>query len=246
MKRFPSVPDISQRPVRAQRRPRLGAAAAVLLCAALAGCASRPPVPDWQLNAHGAAEKAVQAYLSGDARAAQRAFDNARAETARTGQPALLARVELLRCAAQVASLVSEPCSAFEALREDAADPETAYAHYLAGQAQPADVALLPAAQQGVAAAAAAGDADHAAAALARIPDPLSRLVAAGVLLRSGQASPPVVAAALDAASRQGWRRPLLAWLALQAARAEAAADAEEAARLRRRMAVVERSGAAQ
>ena len=65
------------------------------------------------------------------------------------------------------------------------------------------------------------------------------------MLLRAGQASPPVVAAALDVASSQGWRRPLLAWLGLQVVRAEAAGDIEEAARLRRRIAVLERSGAA-
>lgn len=221
-------------------RPPFGAAA--LVCAGLAGCASSPPVPDWQLNAHDAAHKGVQAYLSGDKPAEQRAFARARAETARTGQPALLARVELLRCAAQVASLAVGPCTPFDALRPDAAAPEQAYARYLAGGGQAGDVALLPAAQQGVATALLAGDATRAAAALEQIPDPLSRLVAAGVLLRAGQASPPVVAAALEVASSQGWRRPLLAWLGLQVARAEAAGDIEEVARLRRRMAVLEQA----
>ena len=216
---------------------------AALVCAALAGCASGPPTPDWQLNAHDAAQKGVQAYLSGDMQAEQRAFDRARAETARTAQPALLARVEMLRCAAQVASLVVAPCTPFDALRQDAAAPEQAYARYLAGQLQAGDVALLPASQQGVAVALLAGDANRAAAALTQIPEPLSRLVAAGVLLRVGQASPPVVAAALDVASSQGWRRPLLAWLGLQVSRAEAAGDIEEAARLRRRVVVLERSG---
>ena len=219
--------------------------AAALVCAALAGCTSSPPTPDWQLNAHDAAQKGVQAYLSGDKQAEQRAFERARAETARTAQPALLARVELLRCAAQVGSLVVAPCTPFDALRQDAGAPEQAYARYLAGDLQAGDVALLPTAQQGVAAALLAGDANRAAAALTQIPDPLSRLVAAGVLLRAGQASPPVVAAALDVASSQGWRRPLLAWLGLQVVRAEAAGDIEEAARLRRRIAVLERSGAA-
>ena len=215
------------------------------VCAALAGCASGPAVPDWQLNAHDAAQKGVQAYLSGDMQAEQRAFARARAETARTGQPALLARVELLRCAAQVASLVVAPCTPFDALRQDAAVPEKAYARYLAGELQAGDVALLPAAQQGVATALVAGDGSRAATALAQVADPLSRLVAAGVLLRAGQASPPVVVAALDVASRQGWRRPLLAWLGLQVSRAEAAGDAQEAARLRRRIAVLERSAGA-
>lgn len=216
--------------------------AGALLCAVLAGCASGPPVPDWQLNAHDAAQKGVQAYLSGDVRAEQRAFERARLETARTAQPTLLARVELLRCAAQVASLVMEPCTLFDALRQDAEAPEQAYARYLAGEVQAGDVALLPAAQQGVAAALIAGDANRAAAALEQVSDPLSRLVAAGVLLRAGQASPPVLATALDVASSQGWRRPLLAWLGLQAARADAAGDTEEAARLHRRMALLERS----
>ena len=218
--------------------------AAAWCCAALAGCSSGPPVPDWKINAYDAAQKGVQAYLSGDMAAEQRAFASARAETARTAQPVLLARLELLRCAAQVASLEMLPCAPFDALRQDAAAPELAYARYLAGQLQAGDVALLPAAQQGVAAALLAGDAQRAAAAQAKVNDPLSRLVAAGVLLRAGQASPPVVAAALEDASHQGWRRPVLAWLGLQTARAEAAGDAAEAARLRRRMALVERSGA--
>jgi hypothetical protein len=68
------------------------------------------------------------------------------------------------------------------------------------------------------------------------VDEPLSRLVAAGVLLRRGQASPAVLALAAETASAQGWRRPLLAWLGAQALRAEQAGDTLEAARLRRRM----------
>jgi len=71
------------------------------------------------------------------------------------------------------------------------------------------------------------------------IEDPLSRLVAAGVLLRTGRASPQVLALASDTASAQGWRRPLLAWLGVQAERAERAGATDEAQRLRRRMALV-------
>jgi len=91
---------------------------------------------------------------------------------------------------------------------------------------------LLPEAQR----ATAAGDAN----ALKGIADPLSQLVAAGVLLQTGKASPPVIAQAIDTASSQGWRRPLLAWLGLQARRAEQGGDTEEAARLRRRIALAQ------
>ena len=210
--------------------------APLIACAALlAACSSKPPAPDWQMNAHASAQKAVEAYLSGNARVEKLEWDRARAEVARTGRPDLLARLELVRCAAQAASLVPGPCPGFEALRADAAAPERAYADYLAGRAQPEQAPLLPEAQRKVAV---SGD----AGALAAIEDPLSRLVAAGVLFQTGRASPAVMAAATETASAQGWRRPLMAWLVLQAQRAEAAGDVEAAAALRRRLAIVELS----
>ena len=215
-------------------------AGAVALCLWATGCSSQPPVPDWKRNASAAADKAVAASLSGDGRIAQLEWDRARQQTARTGQITLLARLELLHCAAQVASLNLAPCAGFDALRADAAPAERAYADYLAGRATAQTVPLLPPAQQSTALV----PAEQAAQALAAITDPLSRLVAAGVLLHTGRAHPDVIALATDTASAQGWRRPLMAWLLLQAQRADAAGDTEEAARLRRRIHLVERSGA--
>lgn len=210
--------------------------AAAFASALLIACSSKPPVPDWQMNAHASAQKAIEAYLSGNARVEKLEWDRARAEVARTGRTDLLARLELMRCAAQVASVVAGPCEPFEALRQDAAPPERAYADYLAGRATASQVGLLPEAQRKVAA---SGD----AIALAAMEEPLSRLVAAGALLQAGRASPAVVASAVETASAQGWRRPLMAWLALQVQRAEAAGDAEAAATLRRRITLVEQSG---
>jgi hypothetical protein len=205
--------------------------------ALLVACSSKPPVPDWQMNAHASAQKAIEAYLSGNARVDKLEWDRARAEVARTGRADLLARLELMRCAAQVASVAAGPCEPFEALRPDAGPPERAYADYLAGRGTAEDLALLPEAQRKVAA---SGD----AGALAAVEDPLSRLVAAGALLQAGRATPAVLAIAVDTASAQGWRRPLLAWLQTQVQRAEAAGDGEAAAALRRRMGIVEQGGA--
>ena len=204
---------------------------ALALTAVLAACSSTPPPPDWQMNARGALDAFTNAYMTGNARVEAAEFTRARNALTATGQPELVARAELLRCAAQVASLVLQPCAGFEPLRQDAPAAERAYAAWLAGQAQPADAALLPAAQRAVL----AGGAD----AVKAIADPLSRLVAAGVLMRMGRATPDVMALAVDTASDQGWRRPLLAWLGVQAQRAEAAGAVEEAARIRRRMALV-------
>ena len=211
-------------------------------CLALgaAGCSSAPPVADWQINAKSSMDRAVAAYLTGDTRVAAAELDRTRGEISRTGRADLLARAELRMCAAQVASLVFDPCAGFESLRDDAPAPEKAYADYLAARLAPGDVALLPSAQRGVAAREISDDA--AAAAVKGIEDPLSRLVGAGVLFQSGRASPAVATVAVETASAQGWRRPLLAWLGVQHMRAEKAGDAGAAERLRRQMEIVGRT----
>ena len=203
-----------------------------LLAVWLAACASGPPPADWQLDARAALERAQQAYLSGDGRIEELEFARVRSEIARTGRADLLARAELARCATRVASLVFEPCAGFDAWQAEAAAPERAYARYLLGQAGPQDVALPP--QHRPLVAAAAGG-----AALATIDDPLARLVGAGVLLRSGHADAQAVALAVDAASGQGWRRPLLAWLGVQARMAEQDSDSAARARIERRIRLV-------
>jgi hypothetical protein len=211
--------------------------ASCLLAAALAACAGTP-VPDWQLAAHGGLARASEAYLAGDTRVAIAEFARARGEVARTGRVDLVARVELTRCAVQIASLQFEPCAGFEPLRPDAPPAEQAYADHLQGQAlDAARLLLLPAPQQ--AAAAPGGGAERDLALLQGIADPLSRLVAAGVWLRSGRASPAVMNLAVETASAQGWRRPLLAWLGVLRQRADQAGDPVEAARIARRITLV-------
>ena len=202
----------------------------LLTSSLLGACSSGPKVPDWSINSVGHVERFTEAYLKGDARVEAREFELARAETTRTGRPDLVARIELNRCAAQVASLVFEACEGFEALRVDTSDAEQAYARYLKGQASATDSALLPPQHRALAA---------GGASVAGIEDPFARLVAAGVLMRRSAASPDTVAVAVETASHQGWRRPLLAWLGVQARLAEERGSTDEAARIRRRMDLV-------
>ena len=84
--------------------PRMAAAAcgvfaALALAALVAACSSKPAQPDWQMNAADALQRALSAYLSGDARIEAQEFAKARSEVARTGRADLLARTELARCA---------------------------------------------------------------------------------------------------------------------------------------------------
>lgn len=217
--------------------PQILRAAILLVLGAplLYGCSSAPPLPDWQLEAKGAMDRSVAAYLEGNTRIERAELARARTQLSRTGRADLVAGAELLHCAAQTASLVFEPCAGFEALRPDATEAQRAYANYLRGQLAPTQIALLPTTQQGAAARSAADP-----SALQGIEDPMSLLVAAGVLLQTGKANPATVAQAVDTASSQGWRRPLLAWLGVQLQRATQAGQAAEVAHLKRRIGLVQ------
>jgi hypothetical protein len=207
------------------------AAPALLLAVSLAACSSAPRTPDWQIEAKGALDRAVAASLTGNTRVEQAEMAHARHQLARTGRADLLASAELRQCAARVASLVWEPCNGFEALRQDATPAQRAYADYLSGQANAASIALLPPAQR-----TAATRADTDGSALQGMEDPLSLLVAAGVLLQTGKANPAIIEQAVVSASDQGWRRPLLAWLGVQLQRAQQAGQTGEAQRISRRI----------
>lgn len=211
-------------------------ACSIALITLITACAGKS-APDWQMNAKSSMERATAAYLEGNVRVEKQEFDLARSEVSRTGRTDLMARVELTRCASRVASLVMEECEGFERLRADAPAAERAYADYLAGKIKSTDIPLLPPQHRTVAAA----TSDSAAAsALQGIDDPLAKLVAAGVLFRGKRATPSVLTLAVDTASAQGWRRPLLAWLGVQLLRAENAGDTSEVERLRRKIALTE------
>lgn len=201
----------------------------LLIAAVLAGCVSKPLPPDWQANAKSALDASVDDYLKGHTAASEAEFREARRETAATGRLDRVAQVELVRCAAQAASLVFEECPGYAALAADATPAQRAYAAYLAGQWEGLDVALLPEQHRAVV----------GGGALDKIEDPLSRLVAAGALFKAGRMTPQGVALAVDTASNRGWRRPLLTWLGVQEQRARASGDTAATEQIRRRMALV-------
>ncbi|MGB4116357.1 MAG: hypothetical protein WBK51_07420 [Polaromonas sp.] len=201
---------------------------------ALTACASGPKPADWQLESKGAMERAVTAYLEGNSRVEAAELARARLEISSTGRVDLMARAELLSCASRVASLVFEPCAGFDKLRQDTPPAERAYADYLAGKLQPQDINLLPKDQQ----ISAQAQLIRAQPAIESIAEPLAKLVAAGTSLQAGNASPALVQAAVDTASSQGWRRPLLAWLGVQLKLAEASGNRLEVERIQRRIAL--------
>ena len=207
----------------------------IVIVMGLAGCAGNRMIPDWQINAHGALKSSIMAYLVGNSKLATMEFSRARREISSTGRADLMARAELMRCAAQVASLEFNNCEPFQMMLQDAAAEERAYADYLGGNWVGLDTELLPAQHRAVL--------TVTGGTLNAIEGPLSRLVAAGVLLRKGILAPEDITIVIQTASDQGWRRPLLAWLGVAIRRAEQSNDKEEVLLIQRRINLISSAG---
>jgi hypothetical protein len=210
---------------------RMSAVAAVALMTA---CAAQP-TPEWQANAHGALQRASRAFLEGAERVADAEWRTAQSELARTAQPHLVFRGALMRCAVEQSALQVHACTPDIASLRHAADADAAYTRYLAAAHLPADVPLLPEAHQAVASALLAGIAPN----LLAVSEPLSRLVAASVVLQKQGVDAALLQTAVDTASAQGWRKPLLAWLRLQLLHAQQQGDTALAQKAEHRMAVL-------
>lgn len=203
-------------------------AALILTVSLLAACASHTPPPDWLLRADAARDAHARFWLEGRDKLADGQLALARDAVRQTGDASAMARIELHACAVRMAALAAADCPAFAALAGDAGRREQVYGAYLAGHLDNADIGLLPEVQ---------ALAWRNPVALKELADPLSRLLAAAVLFRSNRLPPEGIALAIDTASAQGWRRPLLAWLTLERERRQRNGDAEGAAAIERRLA---------
>jgi hypothetical protein len=197
---------------------------ALMLALLLAGCATRPAPPSWQPDAKDALDAFTEDYLRGSTGAANANFVRARRATTSTGRADLVAQVELVRCGVLAASLEFDACPGFAVLAADATPAQRAYAAYLDGRWEGLDVAALPEQHRPVA----------AGASIAGVADPLARLVAAGAAFKAGRIAPGDIEVAAEAASSQGWRRPLLMWLGVARERARVAGDLDAVKRIER------------
>ena len=206
----------------------------VAFLVALSGCASGPAPQAWESNAQSALQSATTGYLTGNTRAEEQDFARALRELRATGRADLVASAELTRCAARAASLEFDDCPAYMPLAADAGPELRAYSDYLAGRWQGLNTALLSKHHAAVITNPAG------ATALLQTKDPLSVLIVAGMLLKHGNLSQltldDVTNTAVQTASNQAWRRPLLAWLGVQIKTAESRGDTSQTASLKRRV----------
>lgn len=174
----------------------------------LAACSSQPS-PAWQSAAYTQLANYTESYLAGDERLAAIHFEKALEHISKTGDPALMARAWLTRCALETAALIDTSCGKAAAYGGDPAND--GYRAMLEGNVVKAVV--LPERYRDLMAALAKRSVKEADGALAGIEEPVSRLIGVGVAVKRGTFDTATLELAARTASENGWKTPLTAYL---------------------------------
>jgi hypothetical protein len=208
---------------------------------ALAACGSGgPPVPDWKTDSANYIERYKKAYLMGESTLADSFFERAIDATSGAGKVAETARLWLVQCALHKASLAADACERYsEFARTDTTPKDRVYFQFLSAHWTGLDEDAMPS-QYRPLIKDVTGDLAKTNEALRSMADPLSRLIAVGVLFERKQVNDATLELAAQTASDQGWRRPLLVYLKLQETRASERGDTAAKDRLAVRIRLVE------
>jgi hypothetical protein len=206
----------------------------------LQACGGGPKVPDWKKDSVNLIEKYKKAELKGEVRRAERYFEQALGAAGSAAKLGDTARLHLIRCATRQASLDFEPCTGYLDHAKFGVNPEDeAYYRFLTNQWDKLDGSKLPAQYRDI-----HKNTDPAKllAVLQAISDPLSRLIAASLVITRRQADDATLNLAAETASEQGWRKPLLVYLKLLESRATLKDDKNWREQIRARIKLVEES----
>ena len=216
------------------RLPLKGCLWAGLLVLSACG-SSGPPTPDWKTDAVDFIERYKKHALLGEHDVAERFFQRALHATGGAGRISETARLWLVHCATRRANLQDDDCSEYAELAKLETSPEDrAYYQFVTLKWNELDAAKLPAQYVTLV----KTDAARLNTQIAAIEDPLSRLLAASLVTQRGQADHTTLTIAMETASNQGWRQPLLTYLKLleKSAASRGAASEQQAYAVRIRL----------
>lgn len=179
----------------------------------LSACGSSgPPVPNWKSDSVDFVERYKKHALLGENTLAERYFQQALRATGGAGRIRETGRLWLVHCATRRVSLLDDDCSEYVDLAKiETSAEDRAYYQFVTLDWNGLDASKLPPQYVGLVKADPAGLNTRIAA----IDDPLSRLLAASLATLRGQADHAVWVLAMETASSQGWRQPLLTYLKL-------------------------------
>ena len=200
--------------------------------------------PAWLINSRKELEAYRGNFLSGaESSVTETNFKESVEDIKKSGNLDLLQKAWLTRMALQTVVFKEMEEGGYREVAAVKPFPENDnFYAFLKGNISAVDIKLLPEKYREFAGALLKGDALKTGRAVASIKDePLSRLIAAGIALRSNIESEAIIQTAVDTASVNGWKTALIAWLEHQAAFYEREGEAAKAAEIRRHIEVIER-----
>ncbi len=185
----------------------------ILLILFISACGS-PPIPQWKDTASRQLENYSRSFLTDREDATEPHFWKAKQAISSNNDLNLLATVYLTKYALHTAALEDFHDSEF--LRIEKLQPieiNRTYYDFLKGNFAAVDAKKLPLVYSKVFPFLTARDAAAAGREISLINDPLSRLIACGICVKCLPVDEVILNIAIDTAARQGWRRPLWAYL---------------------------------
>jgi len=204
-----------------------------------AGCGSKP-IPDWTNAAFNQLDNYKKNYLSGKVLIAELHFNKATEEIRKSGNFEILARAYLTKCAVQTAVL--EKIDDREYLKIEAVHPSASnrnFHEFLKGNVDRVERNLLPEQYQGVFTAFRSGKNGAVTDEILKMEDPLSRLIAAGLVVQHNKHDERCLQVAIDTASRNGWKKALLVYLVKIQSFYENKKELEKAANTQKRIELI-------
>ncbi|PIP08967.1 MAG: hypothetical protein COX51_01380 [Syntrophobacteraceae bacterium CG23_combo_of_CG06-09_8_20_14_all_50_8] len=213
---------------------------ALVLCLLLTGCGASKPVPDWLNTSYNQLENYQKNYLSGTEKIAVVQFKGAINEIKKSGDLEILSKAYLIRMALQTATL--ENVNDDEYLKIDALQPSLpnrSFFAFLKGEINQVDDSLLPQHYRGFCKALRQSAGAESLQEIEKMEDPLSQLIALGIIVRLRQDNEDVLKKAIDVASAQGWKKPLLVYLDRLQSYYEGKKDTDKATGIQQRIKLI-------
>ncbi len=185
----------------------------ILLLMFICACGSQP-IPQWKDTASRQLDNYKVNFLADKEDATEPHFAQAKKAISSSNDLNLLSTAYLAKYALHTAAL--EDFDDMEFLRIDKLQPHAAnraYYDFLKGNFQKAEVTRLPDTYSKLLPLLANKNVMAASIVITEISDPLSRLIACGILVKHLPYEESILQIAIDTAARQGWRRPLWAYL---------------------------------
>jgi hypothetical protein len=216
-------------------------ALAVLLAVVALGCGGAR-VPDWTTDGYNHLETFKERYLAGRVGTAESSWRKAVEAIKLSGDMEVLGRAYLTRYAVLTACLETFDDTPYRELETLRPMPENqAFHRFLTGELSAVDDRNLPDLYRGMLKALRDGKSEAVNREAGRIQDPLSRLIAVGVAVRMGYGDEALLKTGLEEASRNGWKRAVLAYLERLLALHEKQGDDAEAAKIRKTLDILKR-----